>query len=570
MNHRASLLGLLAFGILNAAQPAAAKVQRVQKDPDRIANYCAENVGGAKCAPIATGDLNGDGKTDAVFLRTVASSRVVNGNAFDRRLDILFGPFAAIGDREAKADVSAVISAGSELPSIAVADFDGDGIDDLILAEAERAGATEVQRVAVLRGGPTLTGDFFMGPASRGDYRLTRDVSLPPASRAAEVGGAAAGIGVPLRSRLSPRVADVDGDGKPDLLLAVDPASLPAALQRSLLRRGMNLLAAESPSHVLVFLNAPALADRSRTGLDLAPGDEDVRIEGLGACDASSLLGTGEVTADGQTDIVVRRCPGGGVPDMLGLVPGRRDWPAGLTIDGAVTARPDVLPPGPEPTAAPGRPDPGVPGDPPRGYVAFSPVPKSLFDRPAAFFIQDVNQDGVDDLGFGFSDKTHVWMGGRDLAARVKANRSNRVYLQAGFGGTSLSGSWRVTDITGDDVPDLILTQRGGAQEATADRPVPAPIVLGGGQTDAAAPGAIAGGGSTVLTEPVKIYAGARTTRNILNLAEDEPDAIWQDPVLDLWLIGDFNGDGKDDLMMGSPGQSATSAYQVYFGPFTN
>ena len=72
-----------------------------------------------------------------------------------------------------------------------------------------------------------------------------------------------------------------------------------------------------------------------------------------------------------------------------------------------------------------------------------------------------------------------------------------------------------------------------------------------------------------MLTEPVKIYAGARTTQSILNLAEDEPEAIWQDPSMDLWLIGDFNGDGRSDLMMGSPGQSSTSAYAVFFGPFT-
>ena len=569
MKRRALLLSLLTVGTLAAARPATAKVQRVQKDPDRVANYCAENAVGSKCAPIATGDLNGDGKTDAVFMRTGrTASRGASGSGFGRDLDILFGPFAVIGDSTQKADASVTLSSGSELPSIAVDDFDGDGIDDLILAEAERVDGTEVQRVAVLAGGRLFDGDYFMGAASRGNYRLTRELPLSPA-----LSNATAGSPVALRSRLSPRMADVDGDSKPDLLLAVDPATLSADLLRSSLRLQLEL-STESPSHVLVFLDAPDLASRSGSGLVLSPGDEDIRIEGLGACTTSSLLGTGEVTADGQTDIILRRCPGGGVPDMLGLVTGRRDWPASLTIDGAVQGRPNVLPPGPEPTAAPGRPDPGRPPgrpeDPPRGYVAFSPAPKSLFDRPSAFFIQDVNQDGVADLGFGFSDKTHIWLGGRNLPARVKANHSDRVYLQAGFGGTSLSGSWRVTDITGDKVPDLILTQRSHAQEAAADRPVPAPIVLGGGQTDAVLPGAITGGGLEVLTEPVKIYAGARTTKNILNLAEDEPDAIWQDPSLDLWLIGDFNGDGQDDLMMGSPGQSGTSAYQVYFGPFTN
>lgn len=557
MKRYVQVVSLMAIGILAAATPAAAKVQRLDRSPDRVANHCAQNNSPAKCAPIAVGDLNGDGRTDAVFVRIGQFNQRSLLGTLERSLDIVFGPFAAVGDTGAKADATVTISAAGELPSIIVADFDGDGVDDLVMAEAERSLGTEIQRVAVLRGGEGLRGDFWMGAADRGDFRLTRTVPLGPLVQ--QTTG-----GIRLHSVLSPRLDDIDGDGKADLLLAVDPPTLSANGSKSAIGRVAEV-SAESPSHILVFRDAPALALRAGGDLALNPGDEDVNITGLGACTASGLLGIGDVTGDGLPDIFVRRCPGGGVPDMPGLVPGRRDWPSGLTIDGAVKASPRVLPPGPEPTADPGRPE-----DPPRGYVAFTPLPKSLFDRPTSSFIQDVNQDGVLDLGFGFSDKTHVWLGGRNVAAHIKANRSDRVYLQAGFGGTSVSGSWQVTDLTGDGVKDLILTQRSGAAIAAADRPVPAPIVLGGGAIDAPRPGAVTGGGREVQTEPVKIYAGARTGKDILNLAEDEPDAIWQDQSLDLWLIGDFNGDGHDDLMMGSPGQSSSSAYQVYFGPFTN
>jgi len=557
MKRYVQVVSWLAIGVVAAASPAAAKVQRLDRSPDRVANHCANNFG-AKCVPIAVGDLNGDGRADAVFIRFGHFTQTSLSGNQERSLDIVYGPFAAIGDKGAKADATVTISAASELPSILVADFDGDGVDDLVMAEAERGLGKEIQRVAVLRGGDGLRGDFWMGAADRGDFRLTRTVVLPPLARQSSVGG------IGLHSVLSPRLDDIDGDGKADLLLAIDPPVLSSNGPRTASGR-VAQVSEENPSQILVFRDAPALALRASGDLALVPGDEDVTITGLGACASTSLLATGDVTGDGLRDLFVRRCPGGGVPDMPGLVPGRRDWPSGLTIDGAVKASPKVLPPGPEPTAEPRRPE-----DPPRGYVAFTPLPKSLFDRPTASFIQDVNQDGVLDLGFGFSDKTHVWLGGLNVAAHVRANRSDRVYLQAGFGGTSLSGSWQVTDLTGDGVKDLILTQRSSAAIAAADRPVPAPIVLGGGTTDAPRPGAVAGGGTEVQTEPVKIYAGARTGKDILNLAEDEPDAIWQDQTMDLWLIGDFNGDRHDDLMMGSPGQSGSSVYQVYYGPFSN
>lgn len=555
-------LGMLAVtGCLLAAAPAQARVQRIQRGPDRVANYCNQQQFGAKCAPIAAGDLNGDGKMDAVFLRLSSpNQRSVNGD-FSRSLDILFGPFSSVGGG-GRADVAVSISAGNGIPSISLADFDGDGLKDLIYAEATRslgvAPPAELQRVAVLKGRATWEGSYIMGPAYQGSYVLERRVPL----NAEQLKTSATNSR--RASRLMPLVADVDGDHEGDLLLAVDPPAKDEPAAVGLIAEPV--MRGEAASHLLVFLDAPALALRAEgTTMDLAPGDESSLVEGLGSCATASLLGVGDLNLDGLTDIVTRRCPGQAVPDMLGLVAGRGDWPARLRIDGAVTAEPEILPPGPgpEPTRAP------VDPEPPRGYVAFSPVPKSLFDRPAAFFIQDVDQDGALDLGFGFSDKTHVWLGGRDIAARLRRNHSDRVYLRAGFGGTSLSGTWRVSDLTGDGKPDLLLTQRGGAaQDGVADRPIPAPIVLGGAAGDESRPTGLAGGGREVLAEPLKIYAGARTGQRVLDLAADEPDAVINDPSLDLWLIGDFNGDGQDDLMLGSPGQSSTSAYQVLYGPF--
>lgn len=560
MNGRATLGMLIITACLLGAAPAEARVQRIQRGPDRVVNYCNQQQFGAKCAPIAAGDLNGDGKTDAVFLRrSGANQRSVNGD-FSRSLDILFGPFSGVGSGGGRADVAVSISAGNGIPSVTVADFDGDGLQDLVYAEAARSlgvfPPAELQRVAVLKGQKVWDPIYTMGPAYQGSHVLERRAPLNAEQiKSTTANGRRA-------SRLTPLLSDVNGDGKADLLLAVDPAADEEPMAIGSIAR--TIVRGEVPSHLLVFLDAPSLAARAEgTTLSLEPGEESSFVEGQGSCSAAGLLGAGDLNQDGLTDIVTRRCPGRAVPDMLGLVPGRRDWPARLRIDGAVTAEPEILPPGPEPTRAPVEPEP------PRGYVSFSPTPKSLFDRPAAFFLQDVNQDGALDLGFGFSDKTHVWLGGRDIATRLRRNHSDRVYLQAGFGGTSLSGTWRVSDLTGDGRPDLLLTQRGGASlDASAERPVPAPIVLGGAAADDSRPSGVTGGGREVLAEPLKIYAGARTGQRVLDLAADQPDAVISDPALDLWLIGDFNGDGRDDLMLGSPGQSSTSSYQVLYGPF--
>jgi hypothetical protein len=74
------------------------------------------------------------------------------------------------------------------------------------------------------------------------------------------------------------------------------------------------------------------------------------RITGLGHC-ARSLGDIADVTGDGKLDVIVRRCPGGALPDLPGVIAGRADWPAEIQVQGAVVETalmPDPRGPGAE------------------------------------------------------------------------------------------------------------------------------------------------------------------------------------------------------------------------------
>lgn len=529
---RLSVLALVAAGVVASAAPAEARGFRTHRQLDARVEVC-----GAKCAPVAIGDFNGDGVDDAVFQENRGD---------ERRLLLVHGPF---GDGSAVASDIGVV-AGRTLVAVDVADMNGDGQDELIVAGASSNRRT--QAVAVLdfdlmtNAAGALEPALFVG-LDRAPYVWTRTVE----PEAVDTGG---------EPRLAVRAADMNGDGTLDLVLGVDP---PTTSNTSRTRNAAGQVDGSSAaSEVVVQRVPPGFFDlEARPGeganairwplkrLDVA--GSTTRIDGLGRCTGGTgLAGVADVTGDGANDLVVRRCEGNGLPDRLSLVSGRSSWPTAIEIDGAIRPATPPVAPGP-----PGRPV-SPPSPPPGGgYIQTDPrgPGRNMFDAVPLFFLEDLNGDGVRDIGFGMADKTHIWLGGPGVAAQLLEDRSDRIFLGAGVGGAMTSRSWRTADLDGDGDRDLALTRlvaEMGPDANGAVRP------LGGDPA------------TGTSSEPIHIFARDRAADDVIDVTSDRPDELLNDPRFTLWAFGDFNGDGHDDVMLGSPAASPESVYPILYGPF--
>ncbi|MBK6768007.1 MAG: VCBS repeat-containing protein [Ardenticatenales bacterium] len=542
---RMTVLALTAAGIVASAAPVSARALKVSRLPDALIDFCLQ---GAKCAPVAIGDFNGDRIDDAVFQQNLNSERM---------LHVLFGPF---GNQPQPATKLMFVPENSLL-AVDVADMNGDGQDELIVADVSHKPDVNLQleedeqsvnvidfNILEAYGDEygKLDPEFWIG-RNRAPYRWSRTVPLKSASE--------------QTGRLSVRAVDVNGDGGLDIVLGVDPTVSAAVTPRGGATVFPPDTAGGNQSEVIVqfmprgfFTAQPGdLPDGKGflgrnwplNELKTLAGQESVRITGLGACARGGLGEVVDVTGDAAPDIIVRRCEGGPMPDQLGLVTGRTNWPATITIDGAISPSTPPVPPGPGPVTPP---------EPPRGggYLQMDPRGPSvnIFDNLATFFTADLNGDGVLDIGFGQADKTHVWLGGSDVSARLLEDRSDRIFLGAGLGGSMANRSWTPTDLDGDGHRDLALTRLRSTAASTKD------------------PSGRVTFESISPTEPLHVFAQNRDTDEVIDVTSDAPDAVWGDASVTLWALGDFNGDGLDDVMLGSPASAVESMYPVIYGPF--
>jgi hypothetical protein len=224
--------------------------------------------GGASVVEIVTGDFNGDGKID------VAAS----GN-----IDNAVGPIGVLfGNGDGTFATPAVTSVGVNAPNgLAVADFNGDGKLDLVLAGEQLSDHTQQT--------------YFL--PGKGDGTFQTPSIIAPGSGAVAVG-------------------DVNGDGKLDVVVSASP------FFETLLGNGNGTFqqkAAYPSSNLGAF--SVAIADFNGDGkLDISDGASVIYGKGdgtfqdvpgvianvpAGLSQAFSTVATGDFNGDGKTDLAV-------------------------------------------------------------------------------------------------------------------------------------------------------------------------------------------------------------------------------------------------------------------------
>ena len=531
--------------------PASASAQDRLPDlgvlPDsRVAHY----------GLIGVGDLTGDGRNDLLIQGTL---KPINPQS-TRWVDLYSSPLPDFGG-DAVSPVRTVfnLARGSTTLNTALADLNGDGIQDVLFADTTRRGieSVERQKVSVLFGREDWKRYYFVGESSRGDRKLERKVALSDPTLWDRA------------SRITVRGADLNDDGYVDLVVGIDPPA-PAgggALDRPDPDEGESeVLIMFGDGRWLFWEEADPVQGREADWVDRGPLRPDVRITGLGHC-ARSLGDIADVTGDGRPDLLLRRCPGGNLPDLPGIVPGREDWPAEIQIDGAVVET-AVMPSqdsvGAEASARPlaldlvaGLPDPGglilpVTLDPRSQGLDYlreserrpDPSPLGFMPAPPPLLGRDLSGDGVADVLLGGSADMHVWLGGEDIGARMLTGRSDRIYLGASLAGAALSDAWAPADLDGDGDLELPLA-----------RHVPPPD---GANAELPPPG------------PLHVFDGDWQSRDVLDLSRGSPAAAatWQHPSLGLAGIADVDGDGRSDVLVATHPAADEARLGIILGPF--
>jgi hypothetical protein len=148
----------------------------------------------------------------------------------------------------------------------------------------------------------------------------------------------------------------------------------------------------------------------------------------------------------------------------------------------------------------------------------------------------------VADVLFEFGGRTHIWKGGPDVAARLEAGRSDGLVMGADYSVVGVTRSWRLDAFDAGSPGVIFAVPDAATDPAMADRVAP-------------------------IAAPLQLYDAASLAQPVMDAKRQPVRFRWWNGTQELWAVGDWDGNGLADLLVGSAAINQAGAFGVVYGP---